>query len=242
MFAALGRAGIAAGIVAAFVLGLAGTVYLSLRTSEVTVPDVVGQHFLQGQTALEGADLNIRKRAKRLKPDAAPDTILDQSPRPGDVVKAGQTVAVVVADENSGKEMKAADSGAPEEGEKPAGEPGKEKAEATPRGQNQNANASNRNANRNANKNANRANANNKNTNNSNANNSNVNGSNANRNNTNAGANTNGARNAHNANVGNRNANARNANANRPNTNARPPANSGGATNANRNANRRPTP
>ncbi|MGH9903643.1 MAG: PASTA domain-containing protein, partial [Pyrinomonadaceae bacterium] len=103
MWAALRRIGIVVAIGAAFVLGLTGTVYLSLRSPEVTVPDVVGQHYLAGETALGEAGLNIRKRARRFKSDAQPDTILDQSPRPGEVVKVGQTVAVVVSDEHSGK-------------------------------------------------------------------------------------------------------------------------------------------
>ena len=99
---ALSKIGIFVAIAVAFSIGLAATVYLSLRSPEVAVPDVVGQHYLNGESALEDAGLYIRKRAKRYKADTKPDTILDQSPRAGEVIKVGQTVAVVVSSEESG--------------------------------------------------------------------------------------------------------------------------------------------
>lgn len=230
MLAAFGRLGMVAGIVAAFALGMAATVYLSLRSPEVTVPSVVGQHYLKAQEALEGARLNIRKRAKRYKDDARPDTVLDQSPRAGEVVKAGQTVAVTVADEQSGKNAPPEGEAAPQATPEPTPDNTRADENREPRA---NANNSNRNTNRNANRNANNRNANNRNANNAN---------NANANNRNAGANTNrpNANNSNRNTNANRNANANSnrTNANRPNTNAARP----GGNNANRNANRRPTP
>ena len=207
------RIGILAAVVIAFALGLAGTVYLSLRSPEVKVPEVVGKHYVEGQTTLEDAGLNIRKRMKRFKPDAQPDTILDQSPRTGEVVKSGQTVAVVVADENSGKESDSA-AGETEAGETPKPSPTPAEAPANRNANNDNREQRNRNANRNTNRNSNR--------------NSNRNANDQNSNNSNRNANRNANRNT---NANNRNANAagnRNADALR-NTN-----------NANRNANRRP--
>ncbi len=83
-------------IAIAFLFGLTGTVYLSLRVSEVHVPDVVGKEYSAGESALESAGLHIRKRGTRPSGDSPPNTILDQVPHPGEVVKVGQTVAVDV--------------------------------------------------------------------------------------------------------------------------------------------------
>jgi hypothetical protein len=234
MFTALRRIGIVVIIVIAFVLGLAGTVYLSLRSPEVQVPEVVGQHYLSGQSILEGTGLNIRKRARRYKPDAKPDTILDQSPHAGEVVKKGQTVAVVVANEESGDKMPEKTEDAPVEEAKPTPNASPEKRNTDDNAntaRNENRDRSNKNTNRNANKNT------NKNANNQNANNRNTNNANGNRN---ANRNTNSdSRNRNNANTLtiNRNANAnrgnannRNANTPRGNTNANRPTN----TNTNR--------
>ncbi|HEY0077316.1 MAG TPA: PASTA domain-containing protein [Pyrinomonadaceae bacterium] len=224
---AIRRIAIVAAILIAFVVGLAGTVYLSLRSPEVKVPEVVGQHYLAGQNALESAGLNIRRRAKRFKGDAKPDTILDQSPRAGEVVKKGQTVAVVTADENSGKEIPVE---TPEPAETPSGKPqNANNTNAAPRNENQNRDQRNRNSNRNTNRNG-------------NANNRNAN--NQNNSNRNANQNSNRNANANNRNAGNRNANAngsRNTNANRstPTLNInRPNSNAPVRPNSN-NANRR---
>lgn len=80
-----------------FFFGLVGTVYMSLRSSEVKVPNVVGMSRFDAEKALEHSGLNIRKRADRFNPKEKPDTVLDQSPRAGETVKSGQTIAVVVS-------------------------------------------------------------------------------------------------------------------------------------------------
>lgn len=217
---AFGKLGAAAVIAAVFAFGLIATVYLSIRSPEIQVPEVVNQSYSDGEATLEKAGLDIRERAKRYKPDVQPGVILDQSPRAGDIVKAGQTIAVVV-------------SRGPKEGEQPppAEEVPGEKGEGSKPAANENsASSSNKNENRERPKNTNR------NTNRNTNGNSNAN-RNANARNTNLNANR-GA-----------NANRTlNTNANRPrtvNTNARN-ANAGGARNTNSarppaaNANRRP--
>jgi len=208
----------------AFAFGLVTTVYLSLRSPNVQVPDVTNKSYLDGEKTLGKAGLDISQRATRYKPDVPPGIILDQTPHAGEVVKGGQVVRVVV-------------SRAPKEGETPPNEAVAEerKAERGTEGLDEN---------KNQNQNANRRRSTNRNT---NAN------SNASAN-TNAGANTNGnAENAHNANAGNTglfgNRNAapgRNVNAG-ANTNRSRNSNAGlRITNTSRpaaaNANRRPTP
>jgi PASTA domain len=84
-------------IAVVFLFGVATTVYLSLRSPEVKVPDVVGKNRFEAEKILEEADLKHRVRASRPSTQAQPETVLFQLPRPGEVVKAGQTVAMDVS-------------------------------------------------------------------------------------------------------------------------------------------------
>ena len=86
---------IAIGIV--FLFGVATTVYLSLRSPEVKVPDVVGKNRFEAERILAEADLKFRVRATRPSNQTSPDTVLFQLPRPGEVVKTGQTVAMDIS-------------------------------------------------------------------------------------------------------------------------------------------------
>ena len=218
---AFSKLGVVAIIAVAFTFGLVATVYLSLRSPKIQVPDVVNQQYMEGETTLEKSGLSIRERAKRYKPDVPPGVILDQSPRAGEVVKAGQTIAVVV-------------SRARKEGEQPPSEEVAEerKKEETGATKNRNSDESksenrerrkNKNANSNANLNGNK---------NANTGNRNQNGA--------AGRNANQGLNT------NRNANRNtNDNAGRPRVTNNRNINAGGARNTNSarpasNANRRP--
>lgn len=181
-----------------FVFGLGTTVFLSLRSPEVKVPDITGKDRSEAETVLGNAGLNFRVRAYRPSKELKADVVLFQLPRAGEVVKVGQTVAMDL-------------SRPAKEGEAPEAVPEKS-PEPTPDNKNANGAANenkprpNRNTNKNTNENANgnkNANANRTPTN-RNANNSNANG-NANRpanansnrppliinNNTNRGASTN---------------------------------------------------
>lgn len=216
---ALGNIGILLALAIAFSLGLLATLYVSLRSPEVTVPELVGKNRSAGEETLTSIGLNLRQRATRYNAEAKPDTILDQSPRAGETVKSGQTVAVVVS------------RNALREGEV-----------APPSGENQTPEQTNGNANQNANQNANgqtlggnqnsALNTNRRNVSRGNTN-ANSNNRNANANNSNANVNANNRnQNGNRSTNGNRNANASNQN----NRNA-----AGGANrNANVNANRRP--
>ena len=194
--AALGKVGVVLAVLLAFIFGMLGTVYLSLRTAEVKVPDVLGKDRFTAEKIFEDAGLKLRVRGTRASAEN-PDTVLSQLPESGLTVKTGIEVAVEV-------------SRAPKEGEKvsaPAEAPAAQETEKPSDNANQATSATNQNQNQNQNQNKPPKNKNtNKNANNKNANNSN---------NSNAGTN----RNANNRNANaTRNTNTRNANTT-PNTN-----------------------
>jgi len=167
---ALRRLGIVIAIAFVFVFGLATTVYLSLRSPEVKVPDVVGKDRFEAERVLGSAGLNFRVRATRPSSEMKADTVLFQLPRAGDVVKAGQTVAMDIS--RTVKEGETSEVVAPEKA-------ADEKASTSESDlANENKPKRNKNTNKNANDNANLDNGNrnvnraaaNKNTNNANAN------------------------------------------------------------------------
>jgi len=84
-------------IAVVFLFGVATTVYLSLRSPETKVPDVVGKNRFEAERILDEADLKFRVRATRPSNQAKPDTVMFQLPRAGEVVKAGQTVAMDIS-------------------------------------------------------------------------------------------------------------------------------------------------
>ena len=95
-----------------FVLGLGTTVFLSLRSPEVKVPDVLGKDRFEAERVLGDAGLNFRVRAYRPAGQMKADTVLFQLPKGGEVVKAGQTVAMDIS--RPVKEGEASDVAAPE--------------------------------------------------------------------------------------------------------------------------------
>ncbi|MDQ3474509.1 MAG: PASTA domain-containing protein [Acidobacteriota bacterium] len=135
----------------AFLFGLATTVYLSLRSPEVTVPEVVGKDRFEAERILAQADLNFRVRATRPSNQVKADTVLFQLPRAGEVVKAGQTVAMDVSRTTLAGEASDADATDKKlEAEKAAN------ANANAgRNENENRPRRNRNANKNVNENGN---------------------------------------------------------------------------------------
>jgi beta-lactam-binding protein with PASTA domain len=150
---------IAIGVV--FLFGVATTVYLSLRSPEVTVPDVMGKDRFEAERILAAADLKYRVRATRPSKEN-PDRVLFQLPRAGEVVKAGQTVAMDISrlvKEGESPESVTPDEPAENRNTNSAANNNDNKPKRPPRNKNANENA---NANSNANRplNANRANAN----------------------------------------------------------------------------------
>jgi hypothetical protein len=94
---ALRRILIVVGIAVAFSVGLLGAIYLSLRSSETKVPDIIGKDRTSAEDTISSAGLNFRVRATRPTSEAKPDTVLIQLPHAGEIVKVGQTVAVDIS-------------------------------------------------------------------------------------------------------------------------------------------------
>ncbi|QYO66095.1 PASTA domain-containing protein [Leptolyngbya sp. 7M] len=83
-------------LLAAFLGGMAGVVYMSLAGSEIKVPDLVGKDFVASEKELAALGLKIKRRADR--PSSEPiNTVLEQLPRPGETVKTGQLILVVTS-------------------------------------------------------------------------------------------------------------------------------------------------
>jgi PASTA domain len=143
---------IAIGLV--FLFGVATTVYLSLRSPEVKVPDIVGKDRFEAEKILGAADLKFRVRATRPSNQAKPDTVLFQLPRAGEVVKTGQTVAMDIS--RAAKEGETPESVTPDEPveNRNVNKSANENKPKRPRNRNANDNT-NSNVNGNTNKNAN---------------------------------------------------------------------------------------
>jgi len=197
---ALRRIGIVVLLAIAFLFGLATTVYLSLRSPEVTVPEVVGKDRYEAEKILAQADLNFRVRATRPSNQVKADTVLFQLPRAGEVVKVGQTVAMDVSRTTLAGEASEADATDKKLEEEKAANANASAA----KNENENRPRRNRNTNKNTNDNENANSATNRN--------GNANSVRANSNNTNSVTNTNRPGNA-NVTPG-RNTNQRDANQN----------------------------
>lgn len=205
VLATVRRLSIVIAIAIVFVFGLGSTVYLSLRSPEVKVPDIVGKERFEAERVLGDAGLNFRVRAIRPNGELQANTVLFQLPRAGEVVKAGQTVAMDISRTvKEGESSEAVPQSTPEE--KPTIQNTNDAASA-----NENKPKRNKNTNKNANDNAN---------------------GNANTGNRNANANRPATNKNANGNTSGTNANSNrspltNSNVNRsssPNSNVRPPA------------------
>lgn len=127
---AIGKLFIVIILAATFLVGMFGTVYLSLRGEELKVPEIVGKDFGQSEKELEAMGLKIKKRADRFSQEK-PNTVLEQLPKPGDTVKSGQMILVVVSKVNpEGTEAPAAPkkgNDTPDAGDEDAIDPDKTK-------------------------------------------------------------------------------------------------------------------
>jgi len=80
----------------AFLFGMTTVVVMSLQGSVVQVPEIVGKNLAESKNELASLGLKIQVRASRPTTDA-PDTILEQLPKPGETVKTGQLIVVVTS-------------------------------------------------------------------------------------------------------------------------------------------------
>ena len=93
---AIGKLAVVAGLLAAFVVGMAGVVYMSLAGNEITVPEITGKDFLESEKELASLGLKIKRRADRPSSEKM-NTVLEQLPKAGETVKTGQLIFVVVS-------------------------------------------------------------------------------------------------------------------------------------------------
>ena len=98
-FAAIGKLLILVALAGAFLVGAVSAVYLSLRGEEVKVPEVVGKDFYASEGEIAALGLKLKKRATRYSQEK-PNTVLEQLPKPGETVKTGQTILVVISEVN----------------------------------------------------------------------------------------------------------------------------------------------
>lgn len=99
---ALGKLVVVVVLAGAFLFGMISVVYLSLRGEEVKVPEVTGKDYYESEKLFADLGLKIKKRATRFS-EEKPNTILEQLPKPGETVKTGQTILVVISEANPEK-------------------------------------------------------------------------------------------------------------------------------------------
>lgn len=95
-FSAIGKLIFVGVLLAAFLASMVGVVYMSLSGAEVKVPDITGKDFVQSEKELASLGLRIRRRADRESSDPI-NTVIEQLPKPGETVKSGQWISVVVS-------------------------------------------------------------------------------------------------------------------------------------------------
>ena len=93
---ALGRLVVIGVLLATFLVGMAGVVYMSLSGSELKVPEIVGKDYYEMEKELAALGLKLAKRADRPSTEKI-NTILEQLPKAGETVKTGQTIRVIVS-------------------------------------------------------------------------------------------------------------------------------------------------
>ncbi|MBC7900167.1 MAG: PASTA domain-containing protein [Saprospiraceae bacterium] len=83
-------------LLAAFLGGMAGVVYMSLSGEEIKVPEITGKDFSESEKELAALGLKIKRRADRPSTEKM-NTVLEQLPKAGETVKTGQLILVVVS-------------------------------------------------------------------------------------------------------------------------------------------------
>ncbi len=89
-------------------IAMLSDVYYTLKSEEKLVPNIVGKNFSESEKELALLGLKIKKRADRVSSEA-PNTVIEQLPKPGETIKTGQMIIVVTSkgdDENGDKSLK----------------------------------------------------------------------------------------------------------------------------------------
>lgn len=95
-FSAILKLGVVIVLLASFLGAMAGVVYMSLSGEEITVPEITGKDFFESEKELAALGLKIKRRADRPSTEKM-NTVLEQLPKPGETVKTGQLIFVVVS-------------------------------------------------------------------------------------------------------------------------------------------------
>lgn len=98
-FSAIGKFFIVLTLAAAFIAGMVGVVYMSLRGEEIQIPEIIGKDFNESEKELAALGLKVKRIANRYS-EEKPNTILEQRPRAGDTAKTGLMISVIVAQAN----------------------------------------------------------------------------------------------------------------------------------------------
>ncbi len=93
---AIGKLVAVAILLGAFLLAMAGVILMSLSGDEIIVPEITGKDFFQSEKELASLGLKIKRRADRPSTEQI-NTVLEQLPKPGETVKSGQMIFVVVS-------------------------------------------------------------------------------------------------------------------------------------------------
>jgi hypothetical protein len=83
-------------LLAIFLFSMGSVVFMSLQGAEVRVPEITGKDLSAGEEVLASLGLKLKKRADRFS-EEAPNTIIEQLPKPGETVKTGQLILVVTS-------------------------------------------------------------------------------------------------------------------------------------------------
>jgi hypothetical protein len=95
-FSAIGKLAVVVVLLGAFLASMAGVVYMSLSGEEIKVPEITGKDYFESEKELAALGLKIKRRADRPSGEKM-NTVLEQLPKPGETVKTGQLIFVVVA-------------------------------------------------------------------------------------------------------------------------------------------------
>lgn len=93
---AIGKLAALAILLASFLAAMAGVVFMSLSGKEISVPEITGKDFFESEKELAALGLKIKRRADRPSTEKM-NTVLEQLPKPGETVKTGQMIFVVVS-------------------------------------------------------------------------------------------------------------------------------------------------